>query len=87
MTTGGTNSSCTFQVMNTTIDAERRELIDRLFENHDFEPDVVLEANGWQHNEPDVYHSVIFFDAEPSRYAIFSVTFKPNSAEVLDYGI
>ncbi len=74
--------------MNTT-DAERREIIERLFENYDFEPDVVLEANGWQHNEPDVYHRVIFFENgdQASRFAIFSVTFKPKSVEVLDCGI
>jgi len=74
--------------MNTTLDAEREELIERLFENYDFEPDVVLEANGWQHNEPDVYCRTIFFDNgdKPSRWAIFSVTFKPKSAEVAHLG-
>ncbi len=67
-----------------SFDEKRREIIEQVFDNYDFEPDVVAEVNGWQHSTPDEYHRTIFFENGdlPSRFAIFSVKFKRGSTEV-----
>lgn len=76
------------QLSEANLDAKRRGIIEKVFEDYDFEPNVVKEANGWQHDKPDEYCRVIFFDNgdQPSRWAMFSVTFRAGSTEVAHAG-
>lgn len=64
------------------------QIIDKIFSEFDFEIPV-SETTGWRQDEPNKYYRTVFFDNKhgPSTWGTFSVTFKPNSTEVLEYGL
>jgi hypothetical protein len=60
------------------------EVLNNLFENYNFEPDVVNGLNGWEHYAPNAYKRVFFLeDAPHSRKATFFVEFLPKSTQVI----
>ena len=68
-----------------TIETNRRNVAEKLFVEHDFEPDVVEDTGNWDVSG-DTHTFVYFLENgdKPSRRCEFSVTFRFNSTQVVE---